>query len=306
MTVQKSVIGVLTCATLATAPPALLAADGPLFKTNTRVVAVSSTVTDTDNRIVLNLTKDDFEVLDNNRQQPLTFFEPTLVPIRVVVMLDTSASMLGTIPTLRAAAREFVARLQPDDTCLVGAFNDGVQFGREFTADRDRLVADIESLEAGDTTHLYDAIDASVEKLTGAPDRRVILVLTDGADTDSDTSLRHVIDRARSNGVMVYAIGLERPVYRQRPVSEPDKGLKKLADETGGGYFTLTKTTDLTAAFTRVADELHSQYLMGFSPERLDGRVHSLVVRVKRPGLTARARRSYVAADAPATARRER
>ena len=97
---------------------------------------------------------------------------------------------------------------------------------------------------------------------------------------------------------MVYAIGLESNYFNgQRMVrSKPDRGLRKISDETGGGYFELEKTSDLAPTFSRVAQELHSQYVLGFAPTQLDGRVHKLMVRVKQPGMTARARRSYVAA----------
>ena len=83
--------------------------------------------------------------------------------------------------------------------------------------------------------------------------------------------------------------------------SKPDRGLRKLADETGGGYFELTKTSDLAPTFTRVAQELHSQYVLGFTPTQLDNRVHKLTVRVKQSGMTARARRSYLAAPTKPT-----
>jgi Ca-activated chloride channel family protein len=102
---------------------------------------------------------------------------------------------------------------------------------------------------------------------------------------------------------MVYAIGLESDYFNgvQRVRTRPDRGLKKLAEETGGGFYELKKTDELGSTFTRVAQELHSQYVLGFSPEKLDGKVHKLEVRVKRTGMTARARRSYVAAPAAPT-----
>src|SRR5438309_3693116 len=128
--------------------------------------------------------------------------------------------------------------------------------------------------------------------------RRVVLVCSDGADTERSIRLGTVIDRARAEEVMIYAIGLESNYFNgQRMVrSEPDSGLRKIADETGGGYFELKKTADLAPTFTRVAQELHAQYVMGFTPTQLDGKVHKLSVRIKKPGMTARARRSYVAA----------
>ena len=124
------------------------------------------------------------------------------------------------------------------------------------------------------------------------------MVFTDGDDTGSASSLGKVVDRARADEVMIYAIGLES-VYMGGPGrmvrTRPDGGLRKIADETGGGYFELKKTEELGPAFTRVAQELHSQYLLGFTPKNLDGKVHKLEVRSKDPGNKARARRSYVA-----------
>jgi VWFA-related protein len=220
---------VYACVALVCAASVAQAAERPTFTAGTRIVTLPSTVTDGENRIVLNLTKNDFEVLEDNRQQPVTFFDTTILPIRVVVLLDTSASMAGTVRLLRTAAREFVTRLLPGDACRVGAFNDSVQFGGAFTSDRNRLAQDIDSLEVGDATRLYDALAAGLDTLEGGADRRVILVLTDGADTESRTGLRSVIGRARADGVMVYAIGIERTRFNgTRPVvSAPDRGLKK-------------------------------------------------------------------------------
>jgi Ca-activated chloride channel homolog len=273
------------------------AADDATFRSDTRVVAVPSTVTDADHRIVANLTQDDFEVLDNEQSRTITFFAAEPQPIRVVVLLDTSASMIGTVPLLRTAARAFVDRLRDGDLCRVGGFNDEVQLGGAFTADRVALADDIVNLAWGNSTRLYDALAAGIDALAGDGGRRVILVLTDGADTQSDTRLRTVVRRARADGVMVYAVGLERTrrAGAKQTTTAPDPGLKTLALETGGGYVTLSASTDLAGAFGRIADELHSQYVIGFAPERLDGRIHSLAIRVKRPGLTARSRRSYVA-----------
>src|SRR5205823_7771242 len=105
-------------------------------------------------------------------------------------------------------------------------------------------------------------------------------------------------DRARTDEVMIYAIGLESRYFngQQQVRTRPDSGLRKVADETGGGYFELTKASELASTFTKVAQELHSQYVIGFTPTQLDNRIHKLAVRVKQTGMTARARRSYLAA----------
>ena len=279
-------------------------AQQPTFKASTRLVSVFATVTDAQRRLVPNLTKEDFEILDNDRPQPLAFFQNEVQPITVVVMLDTSGSMTASISLLRAAAEQFLLRLLPTDKGRVGAFNDKIQISSRFTNNRDELVADVKDLDYGNGTRLWDAVSASMDELQGLEGRRVVLVFTDGDDTESRTRLGTVVDRARAEEVMVYAVGLEsRYMVNQRIVrSKPDGGLKKIAEETGGGYFELDKTADLAPTFTRVAQELHSQYVLGFTPTELDGRVHKLTVRLKQPGMTARARRSYlaVADQAPA------
>jgi Ca-activated chloride channel family protein len=269
----------------------------PTFKSGTQIVSLFVTVADAQKRLVPDLTKDDFEVFDNEKPQPLVFFQNEIQPITVVVMLDTSGSMTGTISLLRAAAEQFLIRLLPEDKGRVGAFNDKIQFSSRFTSDRDELVGDVKDLDYGNGTRLWDAVAASLDELKGIEGRRVILVFTDGDDTESHTRLGTVIDRARADEVMIYAIGLESNYFNgQRMVrSKPDNGLRRISDETGGGYFELQKTADLAPTFTRVAQELHSQYVLGFTPTLLDGKVHKLAVRMKQPGMTARARRSYLA-----------
>ena len=266
----------------------LAAQQQPTFKSGTQIVSLFVTVADADKRLVPDLTKDDFDVFDNDKPQPIIYFDSSIHPITVVVMLDTSGSMTGTIGLLRQAAEQFIIRLLPEDKGRVGAFNDKIQFSSRFTSDRDELVTDVKELDYGNGTRLWDAVGASLEELKGIEGRRVILVFTDGDDTESRTmSLGKVIDRARTDEVMIYAIGLESNYFNgQRMVrSKPDSGLRKIADETGGGYFELSKTADLAPTFTRVAYELHSQYVIGFAPTQLDNRVHKLTVKMKKPGL---------------------
>jgi Ca-activated chloride channel homolog len=271
---------------------------GPTFKSGTQVVSMFVTVADAQKRLVPELMKEDFEVFDNEKSQPITYFDNSVHPITVVVMLDTSGSMTLTIDLLKKAAEQFLIRLLPDDKAKVGAFNDKVQISARFTSNRDELVSAAKDLDFGNGTRLWDAVGMSLDELKGIEGRRVVLVFTDGDDTESKTSLGTVIDRARAEEVMIYAIGLESNYFNgQRMVkSKPDRGLRKIADETGGGYFELEKSADLAPTFTRVAQELHSQYVIGFAPTQLDGRVHKLAVKVKQTGMTARARRSYVAA----------
>jgi Ca-activated chloride channel family protein len=284
---------------LAGAASVALFAQGAVFKSGTEIVSLFVTVADAQGRLVPDLTKDDFEILDNDKPQPIVYFENVIQPISVVVMLDTSGSMTGSIALLKEGAEQFLLRLLPADQGRVGAFNDKIQImGTHFSKNRDELISDVKELDYGNGTKLWDAALASLEALNGVEGRRVVLVFTDGDDTESRARLGTVIDKARMDDAMVYAIGLESVYFNgQRMVrSEPDSGLRKIAEETGGGYFELKKTADLAPTFTRVAQELHSQYVMGFTPAQLDGKIHKLSVRIKKPGMTARARRSYLAA----------
>jgi Ca-activated chloride channel family protein len=201
---------------------------------------------------------------------------------------------------LKSAAEQFILRLLPEDKAAVGAFNDKIELSAQFSNNRDGLITDIKDLDFGNGTRLYDAISESLDQLQGVDGRRVVLVFTDGDDTSSRVGRGKVLERARAEEVMIYAIGLEAEFFDgQRVVrSKPDSSLRRLADETGGGYFELKKTSDLGPTFSRVAQELHSQYALGFEPQQLDGKVHKLMVRVKQAGMTARARRSYVATAA--------
>jgi Ca-activated chloride channel family protein len=290
----------LAIAALALVAP--LAAQGQKIKVTTESVPVYVTVTDAEKRLVPDLVIDDFEILDNTKPQTINVFENKPVPITTVVMLDTSGSITASLGFVKEGAEQFLLRLLPDDRAQVGEFSDKIKFHPgSFIDDRDRLIYLLKNeLDFGYPTRLWDAVDQSIEQLQSADGRKVVVVFTDGDDTASKLGVGKVMDHAREKDVMVYAVGLQTEYFngQQRVRSSPDRSLKKLAEDTGGGYFELKKTADLGETFTRVAQELHSQYVLGFSPEAMDGKIHKLDVRVKKAGMTARARKSYVAASA--------
>lgn len=268
-----------------------------VFRSATTTVGIYATVVDREGRLVPDLREEHFEVYDNGRLQPLTLFRSDVQPITVVVMLDTSGSMTLNLEFLKTAAERFALRLLPDDKARIGSFSDKIRIMPQFTSDRDALVRYLHNdIQFGNPTFLWDAIDESMSALEGQSGRRVVLVFTDGEDDRSQkTGFNDVLRRAQNGGFMIYAIGLEGEVLGRR--TRPDRNLRRLAAETGGGYFELRRASDLNATFTRVADELHRQYVLGFSPDALDGTVHKLEVRVKVPGMTVRARQSYLASE---------
>jgi Ca-activated chloride channel family protein len=290
------VTSLLVVATACAAVPALsgVAAQEATFRSSTRIVPVLTTVLDAQGRLVPNLEREQFTILDNGKPQPITFFENEVQPFTAVVILDFSASMTANLERLKQATEQFLIRMLREDKAQVGAFSDKIQFSGEFTSDRDDLIAALDDLQFGNPTRLYDAIDASVDLLDEVEGRKVVLAFTDGDDTASRRGMGDVLDKAKDKEVMIYAIGLESVFFNQR--TRPDRGLRRLADETGGGYFELKRADDLGPTFTRVVQELHSLYTLGFSPPVLDGKEHKLEVRTSQPGTTARARKSYIAA----------
>ncbi|MBA3270036.1 MAG: VWA domain-containing protein [Acidobacteria bacterium] len=274
------------------APP-----EQPLFRAGSRIeVPIYATVIDSSGRLVPGLEKADFVVTDDGKPVDLTTFSNASQPFTAVVMLDTSASMTNNLELLNRAAEQFLIRLLPVDRAQVGAFNDKIQLSGKFTRDRDELIAALDDLQFGNPTRLNDAIATSLDALQKIQGRRVVLVFTDGEDTASKTSFRTVLERARDEEAMVYSIGLESEYHNGARMqrTRPSRDLRKIAEETGGGFFELKKTAELAPTFTRVAQELRSQYLLGFAPAALDGKLHKLDVRV-RQSHTVRARKSYLA-----------
>jgi len=288
----------------------------PVFRGVGDAVRVFVTVTDGDGRLVTTLQQEAFEVRDEGKPQPITLFDNTPQPIRLVVMLDVSGSMEGNLPLLRASADQLFARLRPDDVVRVGAFGHDITISPSFTRNVNELRSALPTMIAPDApTPLWRALEKALEAFDKESDQRpVIIVLSDGKDSgtfdfsQSPISQAEIIDRARLDSVMIYAIGMRsRGSQRMPPAAGPgglqammmadmpDPGLARVAQETGGGYLEIRAGQDLGAAFAQVADELHSQYLLGFAPPKRDGKKHDIDVRLTQRGLTARSRKSYVA-----------
>jgi len=267
----------------------------PIFRAGVQTVALYATVTDQSGRLVPDLQQKDFDIYDNGKLQAITVFKSDVQPVTVLLTLDTSGSMTMNLEHLKDAAEAFVIRLLPFDRARITNFDDKIVTSPEFTSNRDDLVRYIhEDVGYGNGTRLWDAVDDSMSKLASVEGRRVVLLFTDGDDEGSrDSTLDAVTKRAESEDFMIYSIGFESHVLGV--TTHPDKGIRRLADATGGGWFELNKADDLNSTFTRVADELHRQYVLGFTPAVLDGKLHQVEVRVRQPGMKARARKSYLA-----------
>lgn len=307
------------------------------FRTGTDLVPVYVTVTDEDTgRLVTDLELLDFQIKDDGQIRPIALFSRERQPASVIVLLDRSASMFDHFDEVRDGAIEFIRQMGPGDQAQIGVFSDRIEFLPDGFSGDPRLLERLLRDELPDMgpSPVWESIDRSMTALLPLPGRRVVLVFSDGHDDPALgqglTRLPDLLRRTRTNGIMVYAIGFagevtqasrrtswlprfpggswpprggkpapspRGPIEFTRTRHPPDPGLRELALESGGGYFEMDASGDLTAIFARVATELHQQYWLGFTPARLDGKVHDIEVTVKRRGLEVRARRNYLAAD---------
>jgi len=288
------------------------------IRSGARTVAVYATVTDKDGRLVPDLEREVFEVRDNGKPQPLTVFSNEVQPLTIVMMLDRSGSMMGNAGLVQRAAAEFVKRLRPEDKARVGAFGERIEIEpAEFTSDQQQLLRALQSeVPVKGPTPLWNATNQALEALRGQDGRKVVLIFSDGGDSPmnfgkSNSSIMDIMRGAQQDDVMVYSIGLSQTAIRRgsgnaaaggigaltgaMTVVRPDPGLATIADETGGGYFELTRADDLASTFARVAEELRHQYALGFEPLRLDDKMHDLEVKVSGKGVKVRARKEYFA-----------
>lgn len=261
------------------------------FRTSVDTVSIYATVRDNDGRLVPDLVKEDFTVLDNGTPREITLFSSDIQPITVVIMLDMSGSMFPRFLRLRTSTVSFVDALLPHDRAQIGSFGDEIAISPHLTGDKDllRRVLRNELWPMGGTP-IWNALDAAMTALASESGRRVVLTITDGRNMcNLPRCLKpgDVERRAVREGFMLYAIGMDGTGL--------DGEIMTMAEETGGGHFALPVGADLSATFARVAEELRRQYLIGFSPAAVDGKLHRVDVNVGRPGMKVRARRNYLA-----------
>ena len=281
-----TVLTALTCLSLT------VAAQQPapqVFRSSVDLVPVFATVTGADGAFTLGLTKDDFVLLDDSKPQDIASFASEAQTISVSVILDTSGSMTGALSRVFDAARVFLDNLRPDDRAMVGSL---YYVGPPLGSDRARMRTSLDMLPRDPGSPVYAALDRSLTALKPETNRRVIVIYTDGKNANvgpfQATTSDRLLARVETEGVMVYAVGFEG--------ASISGAVKSIASRSGGRATELKASDNLATALAGVADELHHQYLLGFTPAVFDGKTHKIEVRVKQTGLAVRSRQSYVAA----------
>ena len=304
--VSRSVASLLAAAMLVAGAPPLQGQTATSFRSGIDVVTLTVTVSRRDNRVVSDLEQANFVVLEDGVPQDLVYFSAARSPIALSLLLDTSASMGGRLAFAQTAASEFAARLGNEDVVQVIDFDSRVTVTQDFTNDRTAVEAAIRKAEPGGSTSVYNAVYIALkafEKLkpiADRPRRHAIVLLSDGDDTSSLVDFDQVLEQVKHSAVAVYAIGLRSAQDRvlRRARADGDFVLKQFAQQSGGRAFFPDRPEDLAGVYAQVADEIGSQYLLGYIPSGRAGRRgwRTLTVRVDRPDSTARTRAGYFAA----------
>jgi len=294
-------------------------------RVDVRLVNVIATVTDARGRYIPDLTAEDFILEEDGNPQQITHFTADHnVPVSVGILLDTSGSMDRKIRTAVDAVDRFIRRIHQDDEIFLITFSGHPVLRQDFTGDREKLSQALRRINATGGTALYDALSEGVMKLrSGRHNKQAILAITDGQDTASKAKLDDVLQEVRESELLVYPIGISALTYAKGPDpvriplrlpallagksaaqtrrDELDMNvLRALADNSGGRAFLLAENligrgSQIEKVLDTIADELRSQYTLGYYPARPDdGRYHSIRVRTRAGAV--RARRGYFGA----------
>jgi Ca-activated chloride channel family protein len=274
-----------------------------VFRAGVELVSLNVTVTDSQGRYVTDLNESDFSVFEDGAKQELSFFNRTNLPIALSLLIDSSASMEQRMEHAQEAAIGFAKKIRQQDLAQIVDFDSRVEIKLGFTNKVDELETAIRTTSAGGSTALHNAVYISLKELAKIkaknPDeirRQAIIVLSDGEDTSSLVSFEEVLELAKRSETAIYTIGLQpRETSALRGFREAEFVLRQLAQETGGRSFFAQRVEDLKDVYGQIADELSSQYSMGYASKngKRDGAFRRLVVQIGRPNTTARTKRGY-------------
>jgi VWFA-related protein len=292
---------------------------GPTLKVSTEVVNVYAVVRDKKGRMIADLNKGDFELEEDKQPQEIRYFSREAdTPLDLGIMVDTSPSQGRVLDIEKEQAKAFLHQvLRPKDLAFVIHFDVDVELLQDFTADFRLLAHAIDETvinggghgvlpsplptgDMGGATHLYDSVYlAANDLMKNEVGRKVLILLTDGEDQGSKVKLEKALETAQKSDLIIYSVAIiDRAFYYSHGAFfQGDSVLKKLSEETGGRVIRVDRARDTAAAFQQIADELRTQYLLGYTPAntRRDGSFHKIHLQVRNGEYKAQARRGYYA-----------
>jgi VWFA-related protein len=274
-------------------------ADQPTIRTEVALVNVVFSARDRSNRAAAGLKADDFLVFEDRQPQKIEFFSDLErgadVPLTIALLIDTSGSVKNKLEYEKDTAAEFFKSVlrKNKDLALIIQFDSDVNLVQDFTDDPNRLIGALDTLQAGNSTSLYDALFLAVdEKLKHESGRKVVVVITDGEDTSSKLRKEAAITAAQKHDVLIYGIGVRGDLGTNFGV------LKRFAEETGGLFFSpRARFAEIQEAFRAIGEDLKGQYSLAYSStnQKRDGSFRAIEIRSKISGIRIRARKGYYA-----------
>ena len=276
------------------APPTSHAVDseqGPVavFKAHTDLVLIPVTVTDTLNRFVLGLQRDDFQLSEDGVKQNVTLFSGEDAPLSLGVIFDESGSMSYKLRTSRDAATQLLTALDKEDQAFLVEFADSAKVSVPFTRPKEDMQTALKNAQAGGQTAMLDAIDTGLIEMKKAKNsRKAIVIVSDGGDNSSHYTAAQIEALVREADVQIYAMGVFDPVFSFGATPEEISGprlLSEIASQTGGRAFAAAVPSDLPSVANRIAVELRNQYVLGYYPKNKarDGNYRNVKVYVSQP-----------------------
>jgi Ca-activated chloride channel family protein len=281
------------------------------FRSNVDIVALNVVVTDGAQKYVSGLRRSDFAVFEDGIQQDVSFFGASNVPLDLAILLDTSASMTGKMQLVQQAAIGFLETLRPDDRAIIVDIKDATKIMYPLGGDIEAAKKAILSTSPRGGTALYNGTYLTLKEMvkerraTSEVRRQALVVLSDGDDTASLVSFDDLMDLAKQSGIAVYTITMRSKYLVAQAASrghsyfsQSEFGMKAIAQETGARSFFPTQLSELSGVYASIAEELATQYAIGYSSKnpKLDGSYRRVIVRIAdKPGIRTRTRAGYTA-----------
>lgn len=289
------------------------------LKVTTNVVNVYAVVMDKKGHLIPNLNKEDFELTEDGQPQEIKYFSrATDTPLTMGIMVDTSPSQGQVLRTEQEEADQFLHEvMRPKDMAFVLHFDVDVELLQDFTEAVPRLTRAVDETvinggghgpmpgpfptsDTGGATHLFDAVYlAANDMMSQEVGRKVLIMLTDGEDQGSKVKLEGALEAAQRSDCLIYSVDIvDRAFYHADYIGfSGDSVLRKLSDETGGRVIRVDRVQDTHAAFQEIANELRTQYSLGYtsSNARRDGSYRKIRVRVKTGNYKVLAKTGYYA-----------
>jgi Ca-activated chloride channel family protein len=269
--------------------------DDEPIRIESSLVVINATITDAKGSPVAGLKQNQFQIYEDGMEQKIEFFEAAKTPFAAVILLDSSGSMEQRVSLARSAAIQFLDRLRTDDVAAIYNFDSKISLVQDFSNSRD-IYEGVFDIKANGMTVLNDAIYKAAEELGKRPEkRRAIIVLSDGADTQSGRSADKALKAALGAGATIYTVDMSAINANGKERMQNQGVLKNFAEKSGGKFVATPGGVALRDAFKNIVDELGIQYTLGYHPSNAakDGKWRTIELRANKPDINIRTRKGY-------------